>query len=228
VKKQDWLVVVAAALVLVPIVYFLVRFCDGRFRDAAIASWFGTVIGVVVGIPIALAVNRHQVKLAEAASVRAAKTTANTRLWLFLLNIGFELQANKDQLSRLEQILGKPRESRKDMWDVAKEIGDALAISAFKDLRQSQEFGSVFPAGNALVAFYLTLQQLKADVRTAASLHDFYGSFGGGQVEADRVWKTTQQAIKLALQELARAEVALGGLQRDLEHADPPPDMPPA
>ena len=44
--------------VLVPLVYFFVRLSDPVFRDGTMGNWFASIVGVLVGVPIALWLDR--------------------------------------------------------------------------------------------------------------------------------------------------------------------------
>ncbi len=179
--KTGFLWALAASLVLTPVAYFILRICDTNFRDAAVANWFGTVLGVVIGIPVGLAINRYQQQITEASAARVERQAVATEIWHLLFNVGPELPANIRQLLRLKDVLAMPRHGRRDMWDVALKISESFSSSAFADLRKGRAFSSIFPEARPVVVFYLSLEQLARDVRTASALHDMAFSHGGGE-----------------------------------------------
>jgi hypothetical protein len=56
----NWLFWLAMATSLIPISYFIYKFYDNQFLDSTMGNWFATIIGIIVGIPIALEINRRQ------------------------------------------------------------------------------------------------------------------------------------------------------------------------
>ena len=62
---KSWPFWVAMAAVLIPIFFFIYRLHDSQFLDGTMGNWFATTVGVIIGIPIALEINRHQQKEQE-------------------------------------------------------------------------------------------------------------------------------------------------------------------
>ena len=218
--------IIAATLILAPIVYFAQRICDTAFRDAAVANWFGTVLGVVIGVPVGLAISRYQQEVAAQAADRIEKQASATALWHLLFSIGLELPANIRQLLRLKDVLGSARHSRSDIWVVALQVANSFSTSTFTDLRRSQQFSSIFPEGKEVVFFYIALEQLAHDVRTASGMHHMAFSYGGGEPKADEVWLATRQGVEDTITKARAAGPALTTTLGKVEHLDPAPETP--
>lgn len=48
------------AIAFIPLLYSISRITDMQFLDNFMSNWFATMIGAVMGIPIALEINRWQ------------------------------------------------------------------------------------------------------------------------------------------------------------------------
>jgi hypothetical protein len=94
-----WLVwIVTVVLAVIPIGYFLSHICDKAFVPSTMGNWFATVIGVVVGIPIALGLSRWQEKEQERREQSTREEEASTRKAEILRLIQTELKHNYDQI----------------------------------------------------------------------------------------------------------------------------------
>ena len=58
-----WLIIAVSAIT--PIIYFFYRLSDSAFIDSAMGNWFATMIGALIGILIALEINRLQQDIQE-------------------------------------------------------------------------------------------------------------------------------------------------------------------
>ena len=92
-----WLIV--AAIALWSVLYFIAHFGSQGFVESAMGNLFATILGVLVGLPIALQVSRYQQSAAQAAAVleKTSEVAARRRKVLRLLRE--ELQKNIDGLT---------------------------------------------------------------------------------------------------------------------------------
>jgi hypothetical protein len=83
---------------IIPVAYFFSHWTDSQFLDNAMGNWFATVIGVMVGIPIALEINRRQQAAQEKKEreVQGQEETAHKAKILKL--VGKELEYNRAAL----------------------------------------------------------------------------------------------------------------------------------
>ena len=120
--------VLVAAITIWAGVYFIQHFTTPSFQEGAMGNLFATILGVVVGIPIALEISRRQQASSQAAVVaeRLVETSARKRKILTLLRS--ELLSNKAKiLVRRDPIEhAKPRDVSTDF------LSDVLWI-AFSD-----------------------------------------------------------------------------------------------
>jgi len=131
-KKQRkiliWLLI--SALSLIPILYFLVRITDTTFRDNAIGNWFATAIGVLVGIPIGLEINRHQQKAQEIVDAKKKIQEDRERLNLILDRLERELVYDREKVEDLQQALMQSRSARLDLFEWTITIVDSFSFVA--------------------------------------------------------------------------------------------------
>jgi hypothetical protein len=135
-----WLVWLAVITVFViPILYSLANINSPGFLENFIGNWAATMIGVVVGIPIALWLSRLQQKEQERKEQEREKQEALARKSKILKLIKKELEYNRDQLlaSRIE-VDGVPKrvvflEGLKDeLWNAFSDGGE---LEWIKDLQ---------------------------------------------------------------------------------------------
>jgi hypothetical protein len=91
-----WLIV--AGIALWSVLYFIAHFGSQPFVESAMGNLFATILGVFVGLPIALQVSRYQQSAAQATAVleKLSEVAARRRKVLTLLRE--ELQKNIDGL----------------------------------------------------------------------------------------------------------------------------------
>lgn len=92
------LVVIVLALAAIPVIYSLGHLFDKAYRDSFLGNWAATVIGVVVGIPIALELNRHEIAAEARRAAEAKLLEENQRRSKILGLLRAELVQDRDQL----------------------------------------------------------------------------------------------------------------------------------
>ncbi len=97
-RKLLWLFV--AVLAIIPIGYFLIHWADSVFRDNAMGNWFATMIGALVGILIALEINRIQQELVEKRDNQAREKEEAGHRSKILRLIKKELEYNYESMSQ--------------------------------------------------------------------------------------------------------------------------------
>jgi hypothetical protein len=91
-----WLLIVVPAMLSVG--YFVYRFRYPGFLDSTMGNLFATIVGVGVGIPIALEINRYQQASQDKAAQEERTRVANERKKRVLEMIRKELHLTKDDL----------------------------------------------------------------------------------------------------------------------------------
>lgn len=85
--RRYWIIL--AVGVIVPLVYAFFRIPDQNFLDGFIGDWLATIIGLIIGIPIALELERWQ-----------TRSEANQRRIKILRNLKEELSYNLELISK--------------------------------------------------------------------------------------------------------------------------------
>ena len=124
-----WLLV--TAIVLWAVVYFLLHFGSSSFQEGAMGNLFATIIGVVVGIPIALEISRRQQAAEHARNTERMEQEELQRKHKVLSLLRSELLSNKsDLLDRSKDVAsGGKREVlvntlRDEMWAAFSDGGE--------------------------------------------------------------------------------------------------------
>lgn len=89
-----WLIV--AGIALWSVLYFVAHIGSQGFVESAMANLFATILGVLVGLPIALEISRRQQSAAQAAAAREKSADIGSRRRKVLRLIRDELQKNID------------------------------------------------------------------------------------------------------------------------------------
>ena len=134
------LILLCVLLSLVPILYFFVHIGDSQFLGSLMGNWFATMIGVIVGIPIALAIDRWQRQIEEKKEREAQEQEALVRKAKILTLVKGELEYNRDVLQGRPQrirTLDPGSRLRDETWNALSDggelqwIGDAELLEAF-------------------------------------------------------------------------------------------------
>lgn len=128
-----WVTVLVAVAVL-PVVYVARRWTDPLLRDSAMANWFATMCGVIVGIPIALELNRRQQRAADRRAQEILKEETRERGSKILRLLQTELTANLDLMKARRSDPGQKRvviteRLKDDLWSAFSASGDLQWIS---------------------------------------------------------------------------------------------------
>jgi hypothetical protein len=190
--KKTLLFVVVFLVFIAAIVYFVRRFSDVSFRDNAMGNLFATIIGVMVGIPIGLEINRRQQAEIERKENENKQKKKREEFKLFFDRIEDELQHNENQLEKLNNTLALSAQARKDMWELANAIVDSFSFRANDDFYSTGL--QLFLPENIEVRIYtafIELRRLFHNIRAALPAHVFYNGYStGGQEQANKLFQT--------------------------------------
>jgi len=124
---KSWLWILVAAVIIVPIVYFIAHWPDQAFRDSALGNWFATVLGVIVGIPIALEINRRQQLAQDKRMSKGREDEELIRKNKILTLVKKELEFNRDILGNRQ-----PQKARAARFEITLN-GSNVAVNGLKD-----------------------------------------------------------------------------------------------
>ena len=125
---------------IIPIWYSFSHIADCQFLDNLMGNWFATMIGVIVGIPIALAIDRWQRQIQEKKEREAQEQEVLVRKAKILALVRGELEYNRDVLRGRPQRIRRLDPStrlRDETWNALSDggelhwIGDAELLEAF-------------------------------------------------------------------------------------------------
>ena len=103
------MVVSVVVLAAIPVAYSVAHVFDSTYRDSFFGNWAATVIGVIVGIPIALELNRRQVSSEAVRSAESRQKEEGQRRSKILALLRTELIYNREQLGVRQAGEGKPK-----------------------------------------------------------------------------------------------------------------------
>ncbi|MFH1523749.1 MAG: hypothetical protein ABIF04_02195 [Chloroflexota bacterium] len=169
--KRWWLLILLAVF---PLSYFVYRFCDTSFRDNAIGNWFATVMGVFVGIPIAIEISLRQ----QAQHVKEEKDKKQkelqTQFSILFDRVDDELDENETHLEYLGEVLSKSKNAREDLWNWAITIVDSFSFSSYENLHSSG-LDKLLPENLEVRLYlsYLNIRTLLHGVIQSAAAHKY-------------------------------------------------------
>jgi hypothetical protein len=166
--------------------YFGWRFHDPAFRDAAFANLLATILGILVGAPIALEINRRGEESTRIRDSADRIAEQKRRLRSLYWRLSEELSVNKQRVDRLQEGLAQTESSRTDHWAWMITISDAFSFDAFHDLTRSglkREFP--WDLQDAVDTAYSLLKGTADRVREAAAAHEFHHGYQGQPARAN-------------------------------------------
>jgi len=92
-----WLIIAVTAII--PTIYFFIRLSDSVFRDSAMGNLFATMVGALIGILIALEINRQQQETQERKEAEFQEQEENDHKAKILKLVKSELEYNRNSLT---------------------------------------------------------------------------------------------------------------------------------
>lgn len=200
-----WVAVVSASSV--PIAYSVGRLGDQAFLDALMSSWLATVVGIAVGVPIAVELSRRQFAAEEAARQESQREELAKQVRQVLIHVSLELSENERRLDRLQEVLSNATSARADLWRVVTTIIGTLSSAGFDLLRNTPEMFKWIEGHEMIYTAYQAIGNLSAKIHESAALFDFHLGYSGNQPAANRDINEAREgtvAVRIVLQEAIR------------------------
>lgn len=183
-RKPGWIAV--GFVVVISIFYFVIRISDESFRDAAIGNLFATIVGILIGVPIAFEINRRQEDQRMKLERDARSRENNEILRSIYERIKDEIIQNRQILKRLRFALDQTETSRKDHWAWMIAIAEGFSDDAYEHLKESrlrEDFP--FELHLSVEIAYTFLNGLKSRINEADAAHSFHYGYKTDQDSAD-------------------------------------------
>lgn len=192
-----------------PIWYLIAHWCNTSFRESAIGNWFGTVVGVIVGVPVALWLANTQRRYQDLAEKRARDQERQEQLSISTNYLYNELSKNEEVLARLQEVLSKPLNARTDVWRWAREVADSFEFSAYRQF-WALLITPVERKSYALIDLaYLELKRFVSKVKEATAAHEFYYGYSADEKSANLQLIELRQYSEIIASNLKQATEAL-------------------
>lgn len=214
----------ATIIFIVSISYFLFRVIDPVFRDNALGNLFATVMGVVVGIPIGLEINRVQQEAQrkreeeqkyddnEAIEIQK-KEEQEEILKANIQSVYRELTDNQKHVKRLQNALAQAKNSTQEHWEWISAISDSFTSDAYYTLDRSEIDENAWRELHVplYIAYPMMLLALRNRIREGKAAHSFYLKYKNDQKSADDELKFIRD---LSRETLGRIEQATQEVDR--------------
>lgn len=159
---------------------------------------FATMIGLMVGIPIGLEINRHQQAEMEKKDNKNREKKKREELKIYFDRLEDEIQHNETRVETLNATLPMSPHARKDMWDLASAIADSFSFKVNDDF---------YSAGLHLLlsenietkifTVYSELRRLFHDIKTAIHAHAFYYGYStAGEKQSNDMFEKIKNDAK--------------------------------
>jgi hypothetical protein len=169
-----WALVVIIAIW--SVVYFIEHFSDSSFTESAMGNLFATTIGVLVGVPIALEVNRRQQIAVSTVAANERQIYESERKRKVLTLLRSELSANHDDIL----IRRKPIESggKRDVYIIS--LSDQM-WSVFSDGGELQYVNNPELLAAIANAYHLIRHSIMLENKILDAIH-----FPGMKIHQDK------------------------------------------
>jgi len=179
--------IATAILTVIPFLYFLTHLGSVAFRDAAFANLFATILGVVVGVPIAFEVSRRQEEQRQARAKDQQSGADRLRARALFYRLRDEFADNGHALDRLRAAMDESQHSRTDHWDWILAIARGFAFDAYNDFAATPP-KPPFPweLDDSIRLASGILLGVDRRAREAAAAHAFYLGYRADEASADK------------------------------------------
>jgi hypothetical protein len=93
--------------VLIPLIYSLRYIYDVNYVRELMSNWFSMMVGIIIGIPIALEINRFQQKKQQQIEINLRKIENINKISFYIDRVFEEILCNLQ--NRIGQTCGRPR-----------------------------------------------------------------------------------------------------------------------
>lgn len=159
---------------------------------------FATMIGLIVGIPIGLEINRLQQSEIDRKEQESSEKKKREEFKLYFDRLEEEIQHNEDQLAVLNETLPLSPHARKDMWDLASAIVDSFSFKVNDDFYSAGLH--LFLADKIetrIFTSYTELRRLFQNIKTAVYAHTFYYGYStAGEKQGNELFEKIKEASK--------------------------------
>jgi len=207
-KFLGWIVL--AILAVYPTAYFLGHWSNQSFRDGAIGNWFGTVVGVIVGVPVAVRLARVQQLAQERADREQHQRARGEQFRRITQRLWEELQYNIDAVVQLAEMLQKLPTARAELWDWARQVADSFEFTAWRDFESFALSDSERVAYGMTDIAYRDLRRLANKVRQGAGTHALLAGYSAHDGAANWQMSETLQFARIVYSELSQATKEVG------------------
>ncbi len=198
-----WGLVIALSLALAS--YLFYRVSDARFRYSILDSFLATMLGVLVGVPVALAIDRVRQREEDRRSREREAAERARRLGVLADRMSLELEHNLETAEKLKEALLSAHKSRSDLWEWAVTIVDSFSLESTGEYNRSDLRLDMPPTlDDSLFHANYDLKRLRNCVRQAARKHDFLYGHAADIQGANRMLEELRQTNQSA-HELLRA-----------------------
>lgn len=179
------------------LIYFICRFSDSSFRDGAMGNLFATMIGLIVGIPIGLEINRLQQHEIERNERERNEKKKREEFKVYFDRLEEELQHNEKQLEVLNETLPLSPLARKDMWDLASAIVDSFSFKVNDDFYSAGLHLFLTDSIETRVfTSYTELHRLFQNIKTSVYAHVFYYGMSADEKQANKLFERIKEDAK--------------------------------
>ena len=180
-----WLII--TGLMGVTLLYFIARVGEVTYRDAALANLFSTILGIAIGIPIALEINRRQTEQSSKRESLEREEANQLRTRALFHRLKEELTDNGRTLDRLRKAIDESSHSRQDHWEWLTAIAEGFRFDACADFASQQQHPA-FPwdLEDDIRLSFSMLSGLQHRLREASASHGFYLGYIADTSKADK------------------------------------------
>jgi hypothetical protein len=208
--------VFTAIVLAIPLLYSFTRLGSEAFRDSALANLFSTILGIIIGVPIAIELSRQQEAERERRSQSERATREKLRAAALFHRLREELIDNGHTLTRLRSAIGESPRSRDDHWRWILAVTEDIRLEAYTDFTtHAPQPPFPWDLDDSLRLAFSMLAAVGRRAREAAAAYAF---FAGSQPEAGAADPHLQYVANLATEANRRVKEAVAVCDRHGRH----------
>lgn len=176
-----------------------------RTLDDAISGLFGSLVGTLLGVGLALHLDRRKAE-DERSLAQRRDEQEHAALLLHAKNaLREELVHNGNAVLQLIDSVNKTPGARADAWAVARTVADSFETRAFRGLETIRRTSEEYRADEPLALFYRNLVRLQHHVRRAEAGHHVLLGYSANQAAADQELDVVRTSAAVVRSQVVRA-----------------------
>lgn len=176
--KRIFIYIIVLGLAFIPINFLLFNLKDDTYIKNLMGNWFATMIGVIIGIPIALEIARIQRRKRVQIEEHKRLIEIKGRIKIYVSRVYNEILDNIDQFKELRNVLNEQKFFIEEFWDWSKTVVNAFSFIGYNDFQKSEIQTYIpKPVEKSIFEMYMEFKEIQYKVLQTSAAFSFYYRF---------------------------------------------------